>query len=77
MIYYAAFPAELAFGGGEGAAPEYLQIPFARGSIIAEILSPTSLRIVSLHSSEIQDYLAPQFQPGRVINLLSGSFPLI
>lgn len=73
MIYYAAFPAELAFEGHDTFAPEYRRIPFARGCIIAEVLSPTSLRIVGLISSEIQDYLKPQFQPGRVIDLLSNS----
>ncbi|HHW75273.1 MAG TPA: hypothetical protein GX744_08495 [Firmicutes bacterium] len=75
MIYYAAFPAELAFEGHERFEPAYLRIPFARGSIIAEVLSPTSLRIVSLHSSDIQDYLEPLLQPGRVINLQPGGLP--
>ncbi|NMD41700.1 MAG: hypothetical protein GYA86_00130 [Firmicutes bacterium] len=73
MIYYAAFPAELAFEGLENFAPRYRQIPFARGYIIAEVVSPVSLRIVSLVSSEVQDYLAPQLQPGRIIELLPGT----
>lgn len=73
MIYYAAFPAELAFEGYDTFAPEYMRIPFARGCLIVEPLSPTSLRIVGLISSDIQDYLQPQFQPGRVIDLLSNS----
>ncbi len=73
MIYYAAFPVELAFEGYETFAPEYRGLPFARGCIIVEALSPTSFRIVGLISSEIQDYLQPQFQPGRIIDLYSNS----
>lgn len=73
MIYYAAFPPELVFEGQQSYAPQYRQIPFARGYIIVETVSPASLRIVGLISSEVQDYLEPQFQPGRIIELLPGS----
>lgn len=73
MIYYAAFPAELVFDGCDRFAPQYQRIPFARGSIVVEAITPTSLRIVSLASSEIQDYLNPHLQPGRVIELLSDN----
>ncbi len=72
MIHYVAFPLELIFEGYESYAPEYLRLPFARGWIIVEPLSTASFRIVQLISSDLQDYLNPQFQPGRVIDLLTG-----
>jgi hypothetical protein len=72
VIHYAAFPLELIFEGCESYVPEYLRIPFARGCLVVEPLSPTEVRIVQLISSDLQDYLNPQFQPGRVIDLLTG-----
>lgn len=72
MIYYAAFPAELVFEGYDRFAPRYRRLPFERGSIVVEAHTATSLRIVSLASSDIQDYLNPLFQPGRIIDLLSN-----
>lgn len=73
MIYYGIYPPELVLEGLVRPAPEHRRIPFARGYILAEVLTPTSLRIVGLISSEIQDYLEPRFQPGRIIDLLPGS----
>ncbi|NLA10880.1 MAG: hypothetical protein GX883_01990 [Firmicutes bacterium] len=70
MIYYAAFPPELVFEGQASYQPQYRRIPFSRGQIIAETIAPGSLRIVGLISSDVQDYLQPQFQPGRIIELL-------
>ncbi|NLA25909.1 MAG: hypothetical protein GX878_00790 [Firmicutes bacterium] len=72
LIHHAALPPELIFQGCDSYAPEYLTIPFARGSIVVEPLSTTDLRIVRLMSSDLQDYLNPGLQPGRVINLLTG-----
>lgn len=73
MIHYAALPLELIFEGCEGYAPHYLRLPFARGWIVLEELSPGFFRIVQLISFDLQDYLNPQFQPGRVIDLLGGA----
>lgn len=72
MIHYAALPPELIFQGCESYTPEYLTIPFARGSIVMEPLSATEMRIVRLMSSDLRDYLNPALQPGRIIDLLAG-----
>jgi len=72
VIHYAALPLELIFEGCESYDPDYLRLRFARGWIIVEPLSPHSFRVVQLMSSDLQDYLNPQFQPGRIIDLLPG-----
>ncbi len=72
MIHYAALPLELIFEGCDSYRPAHLCIPFHRGSIIVEPLPPAGARIIQLISSDLQDYLDPRFQPGRIIDLLSG-----
>ena len=73
MIHYAALPPELIFEGCESYRPEYLRIPFQRGVIIVEPVSPAGARIIQLISSDLQDYLDPRFQPGRIVDLFSGA----
>jgi len=74
VIHYAALPLELVFEGCESYAPRYLRLHFARGWIVVEELSPGAFRIAQLMSSDLQDYLDPRFQPGRVINLVDEAF---
>ncbi len=49
-----------------------LQLPFARGTIEVELLSASTGRIVRLISSDINDYLHPDLQPGKEIELKWG-----
>jgi hypothetical protein len=55
--------------GAEEYKPSYLQIPFSRGFIEVELLSPTTARIVRLMSHDAEDYLHPTLQPGKEIRL--------
>ena len=73
MIHHAALPLELIFEGCDRYRPEYLRIPFHRGALVVEPLSPAGARIIQLISSDPQDYLNPLFQPGRIIDLFPGS----
>lgn len=69
MIHHTVLPAELIFEGNETFSPEYVTMPFERGQVVVEPLSATTGRIVQLVSSDIQDYLNPQFQPGTIVEL--------
>jgi hypothetical protein len=69
LIHYAALPLELILEGIDDFSPEYVEIPFARGHIVVEPITPTTGTIVQLVSSDLMDYLNPRFQPGNIIEL--------
>lgn len=76
MIHYAALPRELIFEGLEEYNPKYLSISFARGALIVEPLLQGEMRIVRLMSSDLQDYLDPRFQPGRLLDPFAGELQM-
>jgi len=69
VILYTPLPPEIVMKGAEEHKPSYLQIPFSRGFIEVELISPTTARIVRLMSHDLEDYLLPNFQPGKEIRL--------
>ena len=69
MILYTPLPPEIVMKGAEEHKPSYLQIPFSRGFIEIELITPTSAKIVRLLSSDLNDYLHPHLQPGNEIKL--------
>ena len=69
MILYTPLPLEIVMKGSEEYRPSYLQIPFSRGYIEVELISPVSAKIIRLLSNNLNDYLHPHFQPGKQIRL--------
>jgi hypothetical protein len=69
MILYTPIPPEIVMKGSEEHKPVYFQVPFSRGFIEVEITSNNSAKIVRLNSRDLNDYLHPDFQPGKEIRL--------
>lgn len=70
MVLYTPVPLEeILKNPAEKKQGDYLQIPFARGTIEVELTSPSTAKIVRLLSSDINDYLHPALQPGVEIKL--------
>lgn len=69
MILYTPLPPEIVMKGSEEHKPAYFQIPYSRGFIEVEIISPDRAKIVRLNSRDLNDYLHPDLQPGTEIKL--------
>ncbi|NLZ28392.1 MAG: hypothetical protein GX887_05445 [Firmicutes bacterium] len=68
MVLYTVYPLETVLEGYAPISPEYLELDYGTGCIIFEPLPPHSGRIVRIISSQPQDYLNPQLQPGAIIS---------
>jgi hypothetical protein len=70
MVLYTPIPLEEIFQEQiEEKKKSLIQLPFARGTIEIELTSESTGKIVRLNSSDINDYLHPDLQPGKEIQL--------
>ncbi len=70
MVLYTPIPLEEIFQEQDGdKKPNYVQIPFSRGTIEVEPTSASTAKIIRLISSDVADYLHPGLQPGVEIKL--------
>jgi len=68
LILYTPLPLEIVMKDADY-KPSYLQIPFSRGFIEVELISPVSAKVVRILSNDLNDYLQPHLQPGSEIKL--------
>lgn len=63
MIIYTPVPIELllSFSGGER---DFKEIPYGEATIIAEVLAEGTCKVVRVISSNPDDYMNPDLQPG-------------
>ncbi|NLX91257.1 MAG: hypothetical protein GXZ07_06655 [Firmicutes bacterium] len=70
MVLYTPIPLQEIFQEqSEEKKKSNVQLPFARGTIEVELTSDSTAKIVRLVSSDINDYLHPELQPGKEIKL--------
>lgn len=65
-LLWTIMPAEMVLDGAENLAA-YEEIDYGGVSVLVEKLSPIQCRIVRLLSTEPQDFLRPEIQPGTVL----------
>ncbi len=70
MVLYTTMPLEEIFKLDQEEQKEsYMQIPYSRGLIEVQLTSSATAIIVRLLSSDLNDYLLPELQPGTEIRL--------
>ncbi len=69
MVLYTPIPLEDVLADREEQKGGILKIPYKGGIIEVEMTSAVTAKIIRLHSSAINDYLQPHFQPGSEIKL--------
>lgn len=67
MIIWTVFPEEMVLKNTlEEEVPQYEEIEYGGTKVMVEKISPSQYRIVRILSSNPQDYLRPELQPGAV-----------
>lgn len=67
MIIWTVFPEEMVLKNTlEEGVPQYEEIEYGGTKVMVEGISPSQYRIVRILSSNPQDYLRPELQPGAV-----------
>jgi hypothetical protein len=70
MTIYSIFPVETIFEGWEESPPARTENIVLNGlNMQVEIINFHQAKVVRLNSTEPNDYLKPEWQPGRVIEL--------
>lgn len=73
MWLYTVVPLEVCLAGlDDGYADRYKELPIGSARLVVYPLGFGKARIVRLISSVPSHYLLPQFQPGRIIDLMLG-----
>ncbi|MFW6029605.1 MAG: YlzJ-like family protein [Halanaerobiales bacterium] len=68
MINYSIYPPELIFDGYEDYQPEYQELSLSDGVILKmERVNQEELQIVRIISSNPQDFIREELQPGTII----------
>ncbi len=68
MGLWTIIPAEVIFNNWPIAPTEYAEINYAGTMLITENISPGQYRIVRIMSTNPQDFLRPELQPGMVLS---------
>jgi hypothetical protein len=66
MLLWTVMPIELVLDGAEKLTA-YEEIDYAGLRVLVEKLGPAECRIVRLVSTEPQDFLRPEVQPGNIL----------
>ncbi|HEY3423166.1 MAG TPA: YlzJ-like family protein [Negativicutes bacterium] len=67
MILWTVMPLEAVMGNVDNAAPPYEEMQYAGMKIVIEKIDSAQCRIVRLMTTDPQDYLRPELQPGTVL----------
>lgn len=67
-MFYTIVPEDQLLEGWEDAVPVSFDVPFHSGLMEVEPIDMFSGKIVRIISSNPQDYLDPQYQPGSLFN---------
>lgn len=68
MVLWTIVPEEVIFSDYYKAISAYEEINYSGTMLITEILSPGQYRIVRIMSTDPQDFLRPELQPGTVLS---------
>ncbi len=69
MILWTVFPVELVLNGFEAQTPStYEEIEYNGVKLLVERISAVECRIVRIISTNPEDYLCPDFQPGITLS---------
>lgn len=68
MIIYSPIPIEAIFEGYDKMKLNYREVQFGQVTMVLEQVSVGEGRIVRVISPDAQDYLNPNYQPGRIIS---------
>lgn len=72
MILYTIVPLQSVLDGSENYQPVYSEIPWQDGgTLVVEQCGVHSARVVRLISSNPNDYLDPELQPGNIIEYVA------
>ncbi len=69
MIIYTPLPIELILEGSDDFSPEYKEVEKDGYKLLVEPYSFNEGKVVRLISSNPQEYLKPELQPGEIIKL--------
>lgn len=68
MLNYSIYPLELILEGYENFNPEYEEISLSRGlTLLVEKTESNEIKIRKIVSTDPQDYLRPELQPGSIL----------
>lgn len=68
MIIYSPLPIETIFDGYDQMKLNYREVQFGNITMVIEQISDAEGRIVRVISPDPQDYLNPQYQPGKTFS---------
>lgn len=67
MVIYTPIPVDFLFNYSEDKARRFTEFPYGEARVVAEMSAEGSYRVVRVISSDPQDFLRPELQPGSVI----------
>lgn len=68
MILWTIIPMEIVFNGvADDAQPQYEELQYGSARLMVERTGPTQCRVVRIVSTDPNDYLRPEIQPGSTI----------
>ncbi|HZK23771.1 MAG TPA: YlzJ-like family protein [Oscillospiraceae bacterium] len=68
-MLWTVMPLEMVMEGSDSFAPTYTEISWQESTLVVEPLEMNTARVVRIISTNPEDYLNPQVQPGSIIQI--------
>lgn len=67
MILWTILPLEMVFAEANSQPPTFDEIEYAGRTVMVEKIGADNMKVVRVITTDPQDYLRPEFQPGTVL----------